>query len=277
VSARREDGRAALVIACQRERGRSVADALERAGYSARVISCLDHLDLHADARPALVIGDLEFEKPDEEWAEIARHFPDAVLWALVQPGVSTGDALVAAVEQGCQDYLTYPVARDELARKLREIERWRDQGANGADLDAYMSTEITLEVPSDRALIEGVVRHLAARCRDFRGYSPRTLMNFRVALCESLSNAMIYGNQEDPGRVVRVRARVDAGAIRVEVTDEGHGFDPNGVPDPTQPAALESARGRGLFLLRNLADEVSFNERGNSVTFILRSGPDRR
>ena len=56
-------------------------------------------------------------------------------------------------------------------------------------------------------------------------------------------------------------------------MTDEGDGFDPRGVPDPTLPDRLELEDGRGLFVLRSLVDHVAFNERGNSVCLTLRAG----
>jgi serine/threonine-protein kinase RsbW len=59
--------------------------------------------------------------------------------------------------------------------------------------------------------------------------------------------------------------------AIHVEVSDEGSGFDCTGIPDPTLPFARLKPRGRGLYLIRHLVDEVSFNDTGNSICMILR------
>ncbi|HCR03934.1 MAG TPA: hypothetical protein DIU18_01960, partial [Gemmatimonadetes bacterium] len=62
---------------------------------------------------------------------------------------------------------------------------------------------------------------------------------------------------------------------IKARVTDEGAGFDPGGIPDPTSPDHLEKCSGRGLFLMRELMDEVHFNESGNQVTLVIRSDTD--
>ena len=59
--------------------------------------------------------------------------------------------------------------------------------------------------------------------------------------------------------------------AIRLEVTDEGPGFDPAAVPEPIRPEQLDEANGRGLYLIRKLVDAVQFNEQGNSICMILR------
>jgi len=58
---------------------------------------------------------------------------------------------------------------------------------------------------------------------------------------------------------------------LTVQVCDQGDGFDPSVVPDPTEPNRLERDDGRGLFLIRNLVDEVRFNERGNTICMVLR------
>jgi serine/threonine-protein kinase RsbW len=65
----------------------------------------------------------------------------------------------------------------------------------------------------------------------------------------------------------------VGADVVRLHVTDEGDGFDPSIVPDPTLPERLALEDGRGLFVLKRLVDHVAFNEKGNSVCLTLRAG----
>jgi serine/threonine-protein kinase RsbW len=84
----------------------------------------------------------------------------------------------------------------------------------------------------------------------------------------------MLYGNARDPSKRVRVEVAFKGSTITARVTDEGSGFDPSGVPDPTIPSNLMKAEGRGLFLMRKLLDEVYFNDMGNSVTLVLRLPP---
>lgn len=83
-------------------------------------------------------------------------------------------------------------------------------------------------------------------------------MLNVPVALTEALSNAILRGNQDDPRKHVRVRARVDHDQLVVEVADEGLGFDIDACTiDPTTPDRLDSEDGRGLFLMRKLMDSV--------------------
>jgi serine/threonine-protein kinase RsbW len=99
-------------------------------------------------------------------------------------------------------------------------------------------------------------------------------MLNVPVALTEALSNAILRGNADDPGKHVYVRVRVDRAALIIEVRDEGIGFDMDECTiDPTTPDRLQSEQGRGLFLMRKLMDRVErFAGRpGNIVRLTLR------
>ncbi len=133
------------------------------------------------------------------------------------------------------------------------------------------MDRELVLELPSDVRSIEHAVEYVVQRCERCDDYARRLRLNFRVGLTEALSNAMLYGNGHDPEKQVRVEVTMVGGALRARVTDQGSGFDPTAVPDPTTPENIVKTGGRGLFLMRKFLDEVSYNERGNSVTLVLR------
>jgi serine/threonine-protein kinase RsbW len=133
------------------------------------------------------------------------------------------------------------------------------------------LEAELTMNLPSDVALIEEAVE-LVARHLEAHFVDRRTIrFNLRVALSEALANAIVCGNGNDPARTVSIRVQFGKTAIEMEVADEGDGFDPGRVPDPTQGERLESPDGRGIFLIRRLMDEVRFNEKGNAICMILR------
>lgn len=129
---------------------------------------------------------------------------------------------------------------------------------------------DFVLELPSDLRLIEAAVAYLVGRCRAFAFEGSRLNLNFRVGVTEALANAMQYGNGGDPRKRVRVAVALDPSRVVVEVRDEGEGFDPACVPDPTLPEFRERSGGRGIFLLHKLMDEVRFNECGNTVRLVL-------
>ena len=133
------------------------------------------------------------------------------------------------------------------------------------------MDQELILELPNDIRSIEHAVEYVTRHCSGCYEYARRFNLNFRVGLTEALSNAMLYGNNSDPEKRVRVEVTVGVEEVSVRVTDQGVGFDPTTVPDPTLPDNISKSRGRGIFLMKALMDEVQFNERGNSVTLVLR------
>ncbi len=133
------------------------------------------------------------------------------------------------------------------------------------------MDQELILELPNDIRSIEHAVEYVTRHCSSCCDYARRLNLNFRVGLTEALSNAMLYGNDSDPEKRVRVEVTIKHEEVSVIVTDQGMGFDPASVPDPTLPGNISKTGGRGIFLMKALMDEVKFNERGNSVTLVLR------
>jgi serine/threonine-protein kinase RsbW len=87
------------------------------------------------------------------------------------------------------------------------------------------------------------------------------------VATLEAVNNAIKHGNKDNPQKLVDIEIEYDKDEIRITVTDEGGGFNPAGIPDPTLPENIEELSGRGVFLMTKLSDSIKFNEKGNSVT----------
>ena len=133
------------------------------------------------------------------------------------------------------------------------------------------MDQELILELPNDIRSIEHAVEYVTRHCSTCSDYARRFNLNFRVGLTEALSNAMLYGNGSDPQKRVRVEVDIRVEEVAVRVTDQGMGFDPTTVPDPTLPDNISKTGGRGIFLMKALMDEVRFNDLGNSVTLVLR------
>jgi len=129
------------------------------------------------------------------------------------------------------------------------------------------------LSIPSDIQYIEGVVELARQRCRELKFPARKCSLNVPVALSEALSNAIIRGNESQPGKQVRVRAIIQDGDLIFEVADEGPGFDiETSKLDPTTAENIGREEGRGLFLMQHLMDRVeSFVDDGNVVRLTLR------
>jgi serine/threonine-protein kinase RsbW len=114
--------------------------------------------------------------------------------------------------------------------------------------------------------LLEAVAGALAAL-----DYPPRDRLGVRLALEEAVVNGLRHGNHGDPEKLVRVRYLLGADDVLAEVEDEGAGFDPGGVADPTAAENWERTGGRGLVLMRHYMTWVRFSARGNRVTLYKR------
>jgi len=95
------------------------------------------------------------------------------------------------------------------------------------------------------------------------------------VATLEAVNNAIKHGNKEIEDKLVDIVIEYDENELRISVTDQGNGFDPARIPDPTLPTNIEALSGRGVFLMTKLSDVITFNEKGNSVTMTFKEVTD--
>ena len=131
------------------------------------------------------------------------------------------------------------------------------------------------LTIPSEQLFARQVEQSLLAELRKYN-YPDDCLFAVRLALEEALSNAIKHGNRFDPDKEVTVRFSVGREQVKLVITDQGQGFDPVGVPDPTTDAHLEDPNGRGIMLIRAYMDEVSYNQKGNEVRMVKHLKPCR-
>ncbi len=89
---------------------------------------------------------------------------------------------------------------------------------------------------------------------------------NIMIAVTEAVNNAIKHGNSGDKSKNVLLSLHLEDNVIKFQIKDEGEGFDYENLPDPTTPENLEKPGGRGIFLMKNLADEVHFKNHGSEV-----------
>ena len=102
-------------------------------------------------------------------------------------------------------------------------------------------------------------------------GFGQDAIFAIRLSLDEAMSNAIRHGNDSDPDKNVVVEYDITDDEFRASVTDEGCGFSPDQVPDPTLVENIKRPFGRGVMLMKAYMSEVIFNERGNRVTLVKR------
>lgn len=89
---------------------------------------------------------------------------------------------------------------------------------------------------------------------------------NILIAVTEAVNNAIYHGNEGNPNKHIKIGFESGDKNIQFSVADEGNGFDYDGLPDPTDPINIDKPQGRGVFLMKHLADKVEFNNNGQEV-----------
>jgi serine/threonine-protein kinase RsbW len=122
---------------------------------------------------------------------------------------------------------------------------------------------EVTL--PADfKSLVD--VEILVEKVCQTVGIQEDAFGNVLIAVTEAVNNAISHGNEQVPSLSIDVAVGDSIDSFCFKIKDQGLGFDYNNLPDPTAPENILKENGRGIFLMRNLSDEVSFNESGNEV-----------
>ncbi len=124
--------------------------------------------------------------------------------------------------------------------------------------------------LPSTPASISDVESLIDVACAEL-ALSEDAYGNILIAVTEAVNNAIIHGNNLDASLSVHVGVHNNTEWVCFTVTDQGKGFNPETIPDPTAPENLLKENGRGIFLMKNLADEVTFECNGTVVNVCFR------
>lgn len=131
---------------------------------------------------------------------------------------------------------------------------------------NVHTSSELfTLQLPSKTesiAKLELLIEEIA----DKYHIAEDTFANMMTCLNEAVINAIIHGNKLDETKKVIINAEIEQKRIIWTVTDEGTGFDYSNLADPTAPENLENLTGRGVYIIKHLADQCIFNTSGNTI-----------
>jgi serine/threonine-protein kinase RsbW len=136
------------------------------------------------------------------------------------------------------------------------------DLAADGGDVTGWRKI---IDLPSERGASRGIMEELLEQL-GLHGWSPSDTFAIHLAAEEAIVNAIIHGNKLDPAKQVHVDCMVSPELVRIEVADQGTGFDPASVPDCTLEERLEVPTGRGVMLMRTFMTRLEYNATGNSV-----------
>jgi CheY-like chemotaxis protein len=260
--------------------------------------TALEQMELHV---PDLVLTDLQMPGMNglQLVDRIRQEYPLTPVVLMTNKG--SEEIAVQALQRGASSY----VPKKKLAQDLRHIvDRVlmisTESRSHTRLLHRMTRNETAFELESDLSLIPAVVGYLQGIVSRMRSSEETERLRVGVALEEALLNAYYHGNlevsselreqdhslyyktaqeraQQEPykKRRIYVEAHVSQNESVYVVRDEGPGFDPTTLPDPTDPANIERPCGRGLLLMQTFMDKVSFNPTGNEVTMVKRRAPE--
>jgi len=125
--------------------------------------------------------------------------------------------------------------------------------------------SEISISIPSLSENIR-IVESFIDNAKEKFDLNDDIYGNIMIAVTESVNNAIVHGNDNNKDKNVYLSLNMENNTIIFDISDEGNGFDYNSLPDPTAPENIDKPGGRGIFLMKALSDELSFEEEGKKV-----------
>ncbi len=184
--------------------------------------------------------------------------------------GQKNGAGIIKAFKMGAANYRRLPYDRDELREIVEQTLANKLRYVDDTSAFSHVHEKIEFELPSDLALMNGVLEYLQERVAKLGLIRPER-SNLFVALDEAFVNAVKHGNKNDLTKLVKITAELSPKEASFTVEDEGEGFDIREIPNPCDPENLFRSSGRGVLLIYNIMDEVEYNAQGNRVKMVKR------
>lgn len=259
----------------------------------------LEALERIAEFDPDAIVSDLQMPRKDglSLVVEVNKRYPFIPVVLITSQG--SEEIAIKALKAGASSYSPKRLMNRDLTDTVRRVLEATGAKRGQARIVQRMTRcAVELQLENDRQLVAPLIELLQSYMSH---WDESEQLRMGVAIDEALVNAMYHGNlevsselregddtafydlvnqraQESPYQERRVTLQGDftEEMIRITIADQGPGFDPSKLPDPTDPENLEKASGRGLLLIRTFTDNVEFNESGNQISMIrYRKRPD--
>ena len=259
-----------------------------------------------ADSLPDLVVTDMVMPNLDGLRLVEAMKKDYPLIPVIIMTAVGSEETAVQALKSGAASYVPKRRLVHHLEETCRLVLRAADDTRNVSRLLVHRTeqADFKFSLENELPLLAAVVAYMQQTMRALGLFDEGERLRIGIALEEVLLNAMFHGNlelssalreddekptyheeartraKETPYRERRifVEARLSPTAAEFTIRDEGPGFNPKDLPNPTDPANLNRVSGRGLLLMHTFMDEVAFNDSGNQVRLVKhchRDGPN--
>jgi CheY-like chemotaxis protein/anti-sigma regulatory factor (Ser/Thr protein kinase) len=276
---------------------RLVGGLLTRAGefqvvYAEHGLDALERLELDV---PDLVVTDIHMpEMNGLEFVEAAKKdYP--MIPVVLMTAQGSKELAVQALKLGAASYVSKRrLGEDLVATVAHVLEALQVNRGQSRLINRIVRSETSYVLPNDTELLQVLVQQTRGTLNSMRVFAENDRLRIGIAFEEAMLNSLYHGNlevsselrdQDHSGyeRTAKERAKqqpfcdrslfvditLSSEEARFKIRDEGPGFDPQTLPDPTDPEYLERPSGRGVLLMRSFMDEVVFNETGNQVTMV--------
>ncbi|HEU0006760.1 MAG TPA: ATP-binding protein [Terriglobia bacterium] len=277
---------------------RHTADLLQRNGNAEVIYSGSGNEALSAIERlsPDVVLAALPAQGTDFLRVLQDIHFRYPSLPIILMTAEAVTPVLLKALHQGAVSFVPKTNLGHYLARTLDHVLKLSRTGRRQRLVGYLCQSESSFSLENDPELIAPMVAHLQEGAARLKGMDETMRMQLCVALHEGLLNAMYHGNLEvsselrEAGeaafiaaaeqrrrswphrdRRVHVKATLTPSEAVFVIRDEGPGFNPEAIPDPTAPDNLSKASGRGILLMRTFVDDLHYSATGNELTLVKR------
>jgi len=255
-------------------------------------------LERVSEELPDLILTDLQMPEMNglELVQEIKQNYP--LIPTVLMTAQGSEQIAVDALEAGAASYVPKSQLAVDLCDTLESVVAAAGDRRTQHDLMQRMrSLECSFVLSNDPAMLTSLVSYVQTLLNDMGLLEEAERLRVGVALEEALLNASYHGNLEVSSelretdhaayynlarersvtspygdRQIYVHAHLSPTELRYTIRDEGPGFDPSNLPDPTDPANLERPCGRGLLLMRTFMDDITYNDRGNEVLMVKRA-----
>ncbi|MBN2091836.1 ATP-binding protein [candidate division KSB1 bacterium] len=192
----------------------------------------------------------------------------DHELPVIIMSSSSHANKAIKALYAGAHHFVREPIEIEELVQTIEKLLCYRQEHDSYKKVYPYLEQKVVFQIPGDYSFMGGVIQYLNAILVKI-GIQEEDDIQVKVSLLESITNAIEHGNHGNANKKVEIEAQITAEKAIFTIKDQGKGFDYQNLPDPTEPENIIKARGRGIFMIQNLMDEVSFNAKGNVITMI--------
>jgi CheY-like chemotaxis protein len=227
----------------------------------------LEALDLLQSEKIDLIITDLMMPEMDGlQFIVQSRKLNPRIPIAVISGYADIKNATFA-LTRGAFNFITKPFTIKEVENVIRKGLRLRELSLGTDRLLKTIRNRTDITIPSFTHLLPSVSFYVLKECQ-WRGIDNENLLNnISVCIDETLTNALTHGNEGNPDKTIAITLQFDTEKFTFTIQDEGNGFDVKEFDRQLKQNAIDIPNKRGLFIVEYLADEISFNDKGNEVT----------